>query len=55
MSNQSRTNEQIVAMLAAAAPRNAAGLTPTHLHGAPTPDPWSINAILMHLRACAGM
>jgi hypothetical protein len=49
---------QILALLAAAPPRLAAltaGLPPERLHTAPTPEDWSANDILAHLRACADM
>jgi len=43
-------------MLAATPPRIAAltaGLTPAQLQTTPTPDAWSANDVLAHLRACA--
>ncbi len=56
MSDTSLTPEQVLALLAAAPPRLAAltaDLAPAQLRTAPTPDAWSANAVLAHLRACA--
>jgi len=56
VSDTSLTPEQVLALLAAAPPRLAAltaDLAPAQLRTAPTPDAWSANAVLAHLRACA--
>jgi DinB family protein len=56
MPNSSLTIEQVLALLAATPPRLAAltaDLTPAQLRITPTPDAWSANAVLAHLRACA--
>lgn len=48
--------EQILTMLAEAPPRIAAltaGLLPAQLHARPSPDEWSANDVLAHLRSCA--
>ncbi len=58
MPNKYFTIEQILTMLAEAPPRIAAltaGLTPDQLCAAPSPDEWSANDVLAHLRACADM
>ena len=50
------TSEQVLTLLAATAPGIAAltaGLPPAHLHTRPTPDEWSANEVLAHLRACS--
>jgi hypothetical protein len=52
------TSEQALELLAAAPQRIAArtaGLDPAQLRAAPTPDEWSINEVLAHLRSCADM
>ena len=49
------TIEQILTMLAAAPPRISAltaSLAPDQLCAAPSPDEWSANDVLAHLRAC---
>jgi DinB superfamily len=54
----SLTSEQVLTLLAATPPRLTAltaGLTPAELRTPPTPDEWSANAVLAHLRACADM
>lgn len=56
MPSKSLSSEQVLAMLAATPPRIAAltaGLEPAHLHTPPTPDAWSANDVLAHLRSCA--
>lgn len=56
MLDRSMTIEQILALLAEAAPRITAltaDLTPEQLRSAPATDMWSANDILAHLRACA--
>jgi hypothetical protein len=56
MPNRSLTIEQVLTALAEAPPRIAesiVGLTETQLHAAPSPDEWSANEVLAHLRACA--
>ena len=55
MPNKYFTIEQILTMLAAAPSRIAAltaGQSPDQLHTAPSPDEWSANDVLAHLRAC---
>lgn len=50
------TTEQVLTLLAATPPRLAArttGLAPVQLQTRPTPDEWSANEVLAHLRACA--
>jgi hypothetical protein len=50
------TNEQVLTLLAATAPRLAAlsaGLAPAALQTRPTPDEWSANEVLAHMRSCA--
>jgi hypothetical protein len=52
------TIEQILTLLAGTPPRIAtltAGLAPAQLHATPSPDEWSANDVLAHLRACADM
>lgn len=49
------TVEQIMGILPDTPRRIAAlteGLTPDDLHATPTPDSWSVNDVLAHLRAC---
>ena len=56
MPGRSLTIEQVLTALAATPPRIAAltaGLAPAQLHTRPTPDEWSANEVLAHLRACA--
>lgn len=58
MSSRPLTSEQVLTMLAATPPRIAAltaGLPPAQLHTALTPNTWSANEVLAHLRACADM
>ena len=48
--------DKILTMLAEAPPRIAAftsGLAPVQLHAKPSPDEWSANDVLAHLRSCA--
>ena len=55
-SSRSLTIEQVLTLLEATPPRLAAltaGLAPAQLRTAPTPDEWSANEVLAHLRACA--
>jgi hypothetical protein len=56
VSSRPLTTAQIVALLAEA-PRRitvlTAGVAPARLHAQPTPDDWSANDVLAHLRACA--
>lgn len=50
------TREWVLMLLAETPPRIATlatGLAPTHLRAAPSPDAWSANDVLAHLRACA--
>ena len=50
------TSEQVLTLLAATPPRIAAltaGLPPAHVQTRPTPEEWSANEVLAHLRACA--
>jgi hypothetical protein len=50
------TIEQVLTMLAGAPPRIAAltaGLAPAQLRTPPTPEEWSANDVLAHMRACA--
>ncbi len=56
MPRRSLTIEQVLTALAATPPRIGAltaGLAPAQLHTRPTPDEWSANEVLAHLRACA--
>jgi hypothetical protein len=56
MPGRSLTPEQILILLAATPQRLAAltaDLSPAQLHTRPTPDEWSANDVLAHLRACA--
>jgi hypothetical protein len=56
VSRSSLTPEQVLTLLAATPPRLAAltaGLSPAQLRTPPTPDEWSANEVLAHLRACA--
>ena len=56
MPNTSFTIEQVLTLLAETPPRLAtltAGLAPEELQTRPTPDEWSANEVLAHLRACA--
>ena len=52
------TIEQALTLLEATPPRLAAltdGHAPAQLRAAPTPDEWSANDVLAHMRACADM
>jgi len=54
--SRSLTIEQVLTLLAETPARIAAltaELTPAQLHTSPTPDGWSANDVLAHLRACA--
>ena len=56
MSSGSFTVEQALTLLAETPPRLATlteGLTPALLRIAPSPDTWSANDVLAHLRSCA--
>ncbi len=56
MPNRTLTIEQVLTMLAETPRRIAAltaGLSPAKLHAVPSPDEWSANDVLAHLRACA--
>ena len=56
MSGKSLTYEQALLLLAETAPRIAAitsSLTPDQLRFNPSPDEWSANDVLSHLRSCA--
>ncbi len=58
MPSQDLTIEQLLALLAATPSRLAAltaGLAPDPLQTPPSPDEWSANDVLAHLRACADM
>jgi hypothetical protein len=50
------TKEEVLGLLGQAAPRIAAAtshLTPDQLRTRPSPDGWSVNDVLAHLRSCA--
>src|SRR5215204_5684878 len=50
------TRQRILTILTETPERIAAltgGLAPAQLHAGPSPDEWSLNDILAHLRACA--
>lgn len=50
------TIEQVLAVLAESPGRiamPATGMLPSQLHAVPSPDKWSANDVLAHLRACA--
>ena len=56
MSRRSLAIEQVLTLLGEAPPRIAAlttGLAPAQLYARPSPDQWSANDVLAHLRACA--
>lgn len=56
MSSDSLTIEQVLTRLAEHPPRIAAlieGLIPAQLRTRPSPDEWSANDVLAHLRSCA--
>lgn len=56
MTSGSPAPDQVLTLLAAAPPRLAAltaDFTPAQLRTAPSPDEWSANQVLAHLRACA--
>ena len=56
MPGRSLTIEQVLTLLAETPPRIAAltaSLAPEELQTRPTPDEWSANEVLAHLRACA--
>ena len=56
MRSQLLTTEQVLTLLAETPPRLAAltaGLSPAQLQTPPSPDGWSANDVLAHLRACA--
>ncbi|MGH2501364.1 MAG: DinB family protein, partial [Ktedonobacterales bacterium] len=56
MARRVLTIEQTLTLLAATPTRLAAltaGLTPAQLRTPPSPDEWSANDVLAHLRACA--
>ena len=56
MPGRSLTIEQVLTLLAHMPPRIAtltAEVASDQLHTAPTPDEWSANDVLAHLRACA--
>ena len=56
MTSRSLTIEQVLTLLAETPRRLAAltdGLAPEELQRRPTPDEWSANEVLAHLRACA--
>lgn len=56
MSSQPLTNEQVLTRLAEQPPRIAVltgGMTPAQLRSRPSPDEWSANEVLAHLRSCA--
>ena len=58
MPDESLTSKQVLALLEEAPARLAAltaGLKPAQLRTAPSPDEWSANDVLAHLRACADM
>ncbi len=56
MPGRSLTIEQVLTLLTQTPPRITAltaGLVPAQLHAPPSPDEWSANDVLAHLRACA--
>jgi hypothetical protein len=56
VSERTPTPEQVLTMLAEAAPRIAAltaDLAPEQLRATPADGGWSVNEVLAHLRACA--
>lgn len=56
MPNKSLTIEQVLTLLAETPQRIATfseGLAPAQLSTSPSPDEWSANDVLAHLRACA--
>ncbi len=56
MSSDSLTIEQVLTILAQSPQRLAtltAGLAPAQLRTPPSPDEWSANDVLAHIRACA--
>jgi hypothetical protein len=56
MPSGSLTTEQVLTLLAETPARIStltAALPPDQLHTSPSPDEWSANAVLAHLRACA--
>jgi hypothetical protein len=58
MPKETLTVEQVLTMLAAGPSRIAAltaDMPPTLLQARPTPDEWSANEVLAHLRACGEM
>ena len=58
MPDRSLTVEQVLTLLAATPQRIAAltaDVSPAQLRTRPTPDEWSANEVLAHLRACADM
>ncbi len=58
MTRSSLTTEQVMTLLAQTPQRLTAltaGLAPAQLRTTPTPDEWSANHVLAHLRACADM
>lgn len=58
MPDSSLTIEQVLTLLAEGPPRIAAltdGLSPAQLRTTPSPDEWSLNDVLAHLRSCSDM
>ena len=56
MPNKTLTEEQVLALLRETPRRIAAltaGLEPARLRARPTPEEWSANEVLAHVRACA--
>lgn len=56
MPSKSLTPSQVLTLLAATTPRLTAlcaGLAPEALQRRPTPDVWSANEVLAHMRSCA--
>ena len=56
MPNKTLTEEQVLALLRETPRRIAAltaGLEPARLRARPTPEEWSANEVLAHMRACA--
>ncbi|TMD98435.1 MAG: DinB family protein [Chloroflexi bacterium] len=56
MPNKTLTEEQVLALLRETPRRIAAltaGLEPARLRARPTPEKWSANEVLAHVRACA--
>jgi hypothetical protein len=58
MTTKTLTIEQVLTLLAEAPTRISAlstDLSPAQLHTPPSPDEWSVNDVLAHLRSCSDM